>query len=122
MSIIIRLCVLCSVTVDTCSGLLHGNSMLRSSRIKCRKLKRFFAKDDSSRIRADWRRRVGRVLNALDVATHPSELDMPGYDWHELSGDRKGTYSVLVSRNWRITFCWDHEGPLNVDLEDYHES
>jgi proteic killer suppression protein len=37
-----------------------------------------------------------------------------------LTGDRRGTYSVWVSANWRVTFRWDEEGPLDVNLEDYH--
>lgn len=120
MLISIRLDVTCNVTVDTERITEHRFKMLRSSRIKCKKLKRFVVKGDESKIRPEWRRRVERILNALDVAVHPAELDVPGYRWHELSGDRKGTFSVLVSHNWRITFRWDLQGPFDVDLEDYH--
>ncbi|MDO6749231.1 type II toxin-antitoxin system RelE/ParE family toxin, partial [Gilvimarinus sp. 1_MG-2023] len=31
-------------------------------------------------------------------------MDLPGLSLHELSGSRKGTWSVTVSGNWRITF------------------
>jgi plasmid maintenance system killer protein len=30
------------------------------------------------------------------------------------------TYSVTVSRNWRVTYRWDDKGPFDIDLEDYH--
>jgi len=37
-----------------------------------------------------------------------------------LAGDRKGTYAVTVSGNWRITFRFDGKDAIDVDLEDYH--
>jgi len=40
----------------------------------------------------------------------------------QLSGDRKGTWSLFVTRNWRITFRIDKEAIeiINLDYEDYH--
>jgi toxin HigB-1 len=94
--------------------------MLRQGRIKCRKMRRLVAHGDESGIRPDWRAKVKRYLAQLHAMVHPAEMDMPGSKWHELKGDRKGTYSVLVSGNWRVTFKWDQDGPYDVDLEDYH--
>ena len=94
--------------------------MLDVGRIRNRDLKRLVANGDESGIRGDWRGKVRRILGALNVATHPEELNLPGMKWHELRGDRKGTYSCVVSKNWRITYRWDADGPLDVDLEDYH--
>jgi len=31
-----------------------------------------------------------------------------------------GRFSVVVSRNWRITFSFEGEHAVDVDLEDYH--
>ena len=45
---------------------------------------------------------------------------LPGYDFHPLKGDRKGTYAVSVSGNWRITFQFADGDATDVDLEDYH--
>jgi proteic killer suppression protein len=41
---------------------------------------------------------------------------------HQLTGDRKGTWSLNVTRNWRITFRIDADENEIVDLdyEDYH--
>ena len=40
---------------------------------------------------------------------------------HQLTGDRKGTWSLTVSRNWRITFRLNAEGEIEeLDFEDYH--
>ncbi len=94
--------------------------MLDPSRIKSKDLRRLLTKGEAQGIRADWRRKVEKILGALNVMTSPVELNIPGYGFHELKGDRKGTFSVTVSRNWRITFKWDEHGPYDVDLEDYH--
>ena len=40
--------------------------------------------------------------------------------FHALTDDMKGRYAVTVSANWRITFAWDGEDAIQVELEDYH--
>ena len=45
---------------------------------------------------------------------------MPGLRFRSLKGSEKGRYAVDASRNWRITFGWDGEDAIDVDLEDYH--
>jgi proteic killer suppression protein len=47
-------------------------------------------------------------------------MDVPGWDLHELKGNRKGTWAVKVSGNWRITFFFLDGDAHYVDLEDYH--
>lgn len=47
-------------------------------------------------------------------------MDLPGLDLHELSGQRKGTWAVKVSGNWRVTFTWAGKDVERVDYEDYH--
>lgn len=40
---------------------------------------------------------------------------------HPLAGDRKGTWSLTVSRNWRITFRINADNEIeDLDFEDYH--
>jgi len=62
--------------------------------------------------------RVGRMLRALDAATRPENLNLPGYFFHALHGERR--WSIRASGNWRITFGWDGADAVDVDLEDYH--
>jgi toxin HigB-1 len=95
-------------------------SMLEVKRIKNAKLRRLAKSGEGSIIDPRWLRKVQRVMAMLDIATHPTELDLPGFGLHELKGDREGTFSVMISRNWRVTFQWDDSGPLDVDLEGYH--
>lgn len=95
------------------------DGMLDARRIKSKALK-LFAKGDASKVNPGWRSRIKQILSALNVAADPADLDVPGFDFHELKGDRKGTFAVKVTGNWRVTFRWDDAGAFAVDLEDYH--
>lgn len=44
----------------------------------------------------------------------------PGNRLEELKGDRKGTYSIRINDQWRITFRWSDGGADDVRIEDYH--
>ena len=88
--------------------------------IRHRGLLRFFAKGDHRGIPAAHAPRIERMLDRLDAAVTPQDMDVPGYRFHALKGDRKGEYAVTVSGNWRITFAFDGKDAINVDLEDYH--
>jgi toxin HigB-1 len=47
---------------------------------------------------------------------------IPAWKAHLLSGDRKGAWSLFVSKNWRITFRIERRTAeiVDLDLEDYH--
>ena len=87
---------------------------------KHRGLERFFKKGDHRGIIAKSEVRTERILDRLDTVVRPEDMDIPGFKFHQLSGTRKGTYSVTVTRNWRITFRFDGKDAIDVDLEDYH--
>jgi proteic killer suppression protein len=38
----------------------------------------------------------------------------------ESKGKRKGTYSVRINDQWRITFRWSGGDAYDVPIEDYH--
>ena len=64
--------------------------------------------------------RIRRILDALDAATAPRQMDVPGWRFHELIPKFPGLYAVTVSGNWRITFRFDGPNAVDVDLVDYH--
>ncbi len=64
--------------------------------------------------------KIQRELDALEEAQSVEELDIPGFGLHRLTGDREGEWSMIVSRNWRITFRFEESCALDVDFEDYH--
>jgi len=47
-------------------------------------------------------------------------MNLPGLQLHQLKGDRRGTWSVSVSGNWRVTFVFVGQDIDEVDYEDYH--
>ncbi len=47
-------------------------------------------------------------------------MDLYSWHLHELKGARKGTWSVRVRPNWRITFEFDKGDAFDVDFEDYY--
>ncbi len=87
---------------------------------KHRGLERFFKNDDHRGILARTEGKTERLLDRLDSAVRPEDMNIPGFRFHPLTGDRKGTYAVTVTGNWRITFRFEGENALDVDLEDYH--
>jgi len=87
---------------------------------KHRGLERFFRKGDHRGIIARTEARTERLLDRLDAVVKPEDMNIPGFKFHQLSGNRKGTYAVTVSGNWRITFRFDGKDAIDVDLEDYH--
>jgi proteic killer suppression protein len=83
-------------------------------------LEAFFTRDDPRKILADRVDRITRLLDRLDGAKVPQDMNLPGWGFHELKGRRKGEYAVSVSGNWRITFRFEGVDAFEVNLEDYH--
>lgn len=83
-------------------------------------LERFFTKGIKSGIQAKHAERLRLILARLNASTCPKDMNLPGLNLHELSGSRKGTWSVKVSGNWRVTFKFVGEDAIDVDYEDYH--
>lgn len=80
----------------------------------------FFCNDDHRAIPAALGSRMSRILDRLDICAKPEDMDLPGYKFHPLKGNRKGSYAVTVSGNLRITFKFDGVNAVEVNLEDYH--
>ncbi len=83
-------------------------------------LKRFHEKGSAKGIDPKSRRRIADILDALDAATRPQDLDLPGLGFHPLKGDRIGQFAVTVRAQWRIVFEWNDGEPVSVRQEDYH--
>ena len=88
--------------------------------IRHRALKRFWTKGDPSGLNPERRSKVQIAMNTLEAAAAPSDMDLPGFGFHALSGDRAGRFAISISRNWRLTFAWSGEDATDLDLEDYH--
>ncbi|MDE2059469.1 MAG: type II toxin-antitoxin system RelE/ParE family toxin [candidate division NC10 bacterium] len=88
-----------------------------------RGLRRFIERNDASGLPPPVVEKVRNIVTFLQEMGAALELrDIPSWKAHQLTGDRKGTWSLAVTRNWRITFRIDQsEGEiLDLDFEDYH--
>ncbi len=83
-------------------------------------LKQLFETGKSRLVAADLQRRLVRQMDVLNAAQSPHDMNLPGYGFHQLKGERRGTYSVAVSGNWRLTFNFQSGDAHDVELEDYH--
>ena len=88
--------------------------------IKHKGLRRLHEKNDRSGIRPDLVDKVQEILSALEAADSPEDIALPMFRFHPLTGDRRGTYSVTVKANWRVTFGFHNGAAYDVNLEDYH--
>jgi proteic killer suppression protein len=88
-----------------------------------RGLRRFIERDDASGLSPSVVEKVRNIVTFLQEMEDARELqDVPSWKVHQLAGDRKGTWSLAVTRNWRITFGIDRtEGEIfDLNYEDYH--
>ena len=92
--------------------------MIKSFRHKG--LRQLFETGSSRSVSADLTRRLVRQLDLLNRAAQPSDMNLPGSRLHELKGRRKGTWSVMVSGNWGLTFTFQERDAHDVNLEDDH--
>ena len=83
-------------------------------------LKRFWSKGSAKGIDPISSDRLKRLLDALDAATKPEDMDIIGYGFHALKGDRAGQYAVTIRAQWRLVFEWEDGAPVKVHREDYH--
>ena len=82
-------------------------------------MKRFHEKGSAKGIDPKSRQRLSDILDALDAATKPQDLDLPGLGFHPLKGDRAGQYAVTVRSQWRVVFEWRDGEPVRLRQEDY---
>ncbi len=78
-----------------------------------------FENGRSHRVRSDLQERCLRRLEVLDQAESLTDLNVPGFNFHGLHGVPK-RYSIHINGPWCITFEWEDNDVLRVDLEQYH--
>ena len=86
-------------------------------------LKRLYLEDRTQDLPPDTVDKLRKMLAYLEDMEDPEELrSLPVWKAHMLTGDRKGTWSLHVTRNRRLTFCIDaaQSEIFEVNLEDYH--
>ena len=74
----------------------------------------------TSKIDARMRPRILRRLDVLDAATVPEDMNLPGFDFHGLTGHNPTRYTVHVNGPWCITFEFRDGDAYVLDFEQYH--
>jgi proteic killer suppression protein len=87
---------------------------------RCRDTRRFFETGKSRRF-AIIANVAARKLAMLDAAHSLDFLRSPsGNRLEVLRGDRKGQYSIRINDQYRVCFGWTDQGPVDVEIVDYH--
>jgi toxin HigB-1 len=91
--------------------------MIRSVRHKG--LKRLYEDADPRGV-AEHVVKLRDILARLDAARAIADMEVPGFRLHPLKGELKGSWSVTVRANWRVTFRFADQDVFDVDYLDYH--
>ena len=84
-------------------------------------LRRLYEENSSKGVSADTVDKLRKMLTFLDAMENPEELrTLPLWKAHILTGDRKGTWSLHVTRNRRLTFRIEDDEIIDLNVEDYH--
>ena len=86
-------------------------------------LQQLYVENRTKGLPPDTLDKLQKMLAYLDDMEDPEELrSLPAWKAHVLTGDRRGIWSLHVTRNRRLTFRIDTaEGEIcDMNLEDYH--
>jgi toxin HigB-1 len=94
---------------------------VRVRNIKHKGLAKFITEDNSKGVPAAAAEKLRRVLTFIqDMANASEGYSIPIWKAHPLKGGREGTWSLFVTRNWRLTFRIEDSEVRDLNLEDYH--
>lgn len=84
-------------------------------------LKGLYLEDRTKGLPPDAVDKLRAILTYLQDMKDPETLRVfPLWKAHQLTGERKGVWSLHVTRNWRLTFQIKNGEIWEVDYEDYH--
>ena len=79
-----------------------------------------FQSGKTARIDQRMHKRIRVRLDTINEAVEIAEVNVPGYNFHPLSGFNPIRYSIHVNGPWCITFEFTRGDAFNVDFERYH--
>ncbi|MCA3564165.1 MAG: type II toxin-antitoxin system RelE/ParE family toxin [Methylocystis sp.] len=91
--------------------------------VRHRGLRRLLEADDASGLQPQIVDKLRKMLAFLQDMEREDELRfVPTWKAHQLTGDRRGVWSLFVTKNWRLTFSIDRKeiAIIDLDYEDYH--
>ncbi len=88
--------------------------------IRHKGLKLYLEKGDASKLQSQHVSKIRLILTRLHAAKAITDMNVPGYGLHQLSGELKSFWAVKVDKNYRIIFQFIDEDAYEVDYLDYH--
>ena len=92
--------------------------MIRSFRHKG--IEKYFLTGSKAGIQPNHATKLNEQLTVLNISTRPEQMNLPGWQYHALTGRLTGHWAVSVNGNWRLTFTFEGEDAVLVDYRDYH--
>ena len=83
-------------------------------------LEKFYQSGSTRGIQANHAKKLRMQFAALDTAQSIDDMDIPGYRLHQLTGDKRGIWSITVNANWRLSFEFEEGNVYILNYEDYH--
>ena len=94
---------------------------MRIAGFRHKALERFWRDADTRGLPSRHIEKIRAMLSAIGTAGNLAEIERySGWRLHQLKGDRHGTWSMTVTRNYRLTFKLLGSTVVKVGLEDYH--
>ena len=88
----------------------------------CKETEKIFNGKFSKKLPHEIQRRALIKLHSIDVAEDVKDLLIPPSNkLEQLSGDRKGQYSIRINDQYRICFIWSDNNALDIEIVDYHD-
>ena len=89
---------------------------------KCKETEKIFNGKFSKKLPQDIQWRALIKLHSLDIAEDIKDLLIPPSNkLEQLSGDRKGQYSIRINDQYRVCFSWVDNNAYDVEIVDYHD-
>lgn len=89
---------------------------------KCKETEKIFNGKFSKKLSHDIQGRALIKLHSLDIAEDIKDLLIPPSNkLEQLSGDRKGQYSIRINDQYRVCFSWVENNAYDVEIVDCHD-
>ena len=94
---------------------------MRFGSFRYRGLERFWRDNDARGLPPSHVEKIRAMLTSIGEAAILAEIErFSGWHLHPLKGNRRGTWSMTVTRNHRLTFKLVGRSVVEINLEDYH--
>jgi toxin HigB-1 len=79
---------------------------------------------NSSKFKNFDKKTIDKAVKKLDYISHAAKIEdfyfPPSNHFEKLEGHNPTRYSIMINKQWRISFEWQETDAYNVLVEDYH--